>query len=56
MASLIPISKGIPRKGGKDWGGLAQFTPDAELVNGRIAMLGIVGLVIADTLSGGSLL
>jgi len=56
VASLVPISKGVPRKGGKDWGGLPQFTPDAELVNGRIAMLGIVGLIIADKLAGGSLL
>jgi len=55
VASLIPISKGVPRKGGKDWGGLPQFTPDAELINGRIAMLGVVGLIIGDKLAGGSL-
>lgn len=56
VASLVPISKGVPRKGGKDWGGLPQFTPDAELINGRVAMIGIVGLIIADKLAGGSLL
>lgn len=37
-------------------GGLPFFTSDAELINGRIAMLGIVGLIIADKLAGGSLL
>lgn len=56
VASLIPISKGIPRTGAKEWGGIPIFTSDAELVNGRVAMLGIVGLIIADKLAGGSLL
>lgn len=35
----VPILRGAPRKGGKDWGGLPQFTPDAELINGRLAMV-----------------
>lgn len=33
VASLIPILKGVPRKGGAAWGGLPQFTPDAEVNN-----------------------
>lgn len=39
VASLIPMLKGVPRYGGGHWGGLEQFTPDAEITVGRIAML-----------------
>jgi len=51
VASLIPILKGVPRKGGKDWPfGIAAFTPDAEIVLGRTAMLGFLGLVITEAI------
>ncbi len=52
---MLRFVQGVPRKGGKDWGGLPMFTPDAELINGRVAMIGIVGLIIGDKLAGGSL-
>ncbi len=34
VASLIPMVKGVPRKGN------SIFTSDAEIINGRLAMLG----------------
>jgi len=52
VASLIPILKGVPRKGGKEWGGIPWFTPDREIINGRVAMLGFVGLIAADYFMG----
>lgn len=48
VASVVPVLRGAPRKGGKEWGGLPQFTADAELINGRVAMLGFVALIITD--------
>ncbi|KAL3141333.1 hypothetical protein ABBQ32_004917 [Trebouxia sp. C0010 RCD-2024] len=38
IASLVPIVRGVPRKGN------SIFTADAELWNGRLAMLGIAAL------------
>ncbi len=47
--------QGTPRKGGKDWAfGIAAFTPDAEVVLGRTAMLGFVGLLITEYIKGGA--
>jgi len=51
VASLVPILRGVQRRGGKDWGGLAAFTPDAELINGRLAMIGFVGLILGDVIA-----
>jgi hypothetical protein len=49
VASLIPILRGYQRRGGKDWPlGVNAFTPDAELVIGRIAMLGFFGIVLNE--------
>ncbi|KAK9815905.1 hypothetical protein WJX72_011680 [[Myrmecia] bisecta] len=42
VASLIPILKGVPRKG------FGIFQPDAEVINGRFAMLGFLGIVLID--------
>lgn len=51
VASLIPILKGVPRRGGKYWGGLPQFTPDAEITVGRVAMLGFLGIVVNELIT-----
>lgn len=51
VASLIPILKGVPRYGGKRWGGLAAFTPDAEITVGRVAMLGFLGIVVNEIIT-----
>ena len=46
-------TQGVPRKGGKDWPfGISAFTPDAEVVLGRTAMLGFVGLLITEYVKG----
>jgi hypothetical protein len=42
IASLIPILKGVPRKGFSIW------QPDAEVINGRLAMLGFASIVLFD--------
>jgi hypothetical protein len=53
VATLIPILRGVPRKGGAEWSfGLPQFTPNAELVIGRTAMLGFAGLVLTEAIKG----
>ena len=57
MWSVVnPVCKylqGTPRKGGKDWPfGISAFTPDAEVVLGRTAMLGFVGLLITEYIKG----
>jgi len=38
VATLVPITKGVPRTGNN------VFSPTAELINGRLAMLGIAAL------------
>lgn len=32
----VPILRGVPRKGGKEMGGLHAFTSNAELINGCV--------------------
>lgn len=40
VASMVPISKGIPRKGAKEFGSPLTFlTSDLEVTVGRVAML-----------------
>jgi hypothetical protein len=51
VASLIPMLKGVPRYGGGHWGGIKQFTPDAEITVGRIAMLGFLGIVVNELIT-----
>ena len=51
MASLIPLFKGVSVES-KSQG---LMTSDAELWNGRFAMLGLVGLAFTEFLKGGSL-
>lgn len=48
VASLIPISKGIPRRGGKEMGGIPFFTSDAELINGRCVALSSLQYLSSD--------
>jgi len=49
-------TQGVPRKGGKDWPfGIAAFTPDAEIVLGRTAMMGFLGLIVTEYIKGGPL-
>ena len=38
FATAVPVLKGIPRRGN------AMFSADAELINGRLAMIGIAGV------------
>lgn len=53
VASLVPILRGVPRYGGEKWTfGVNAFTPDAELVIGRTAMLGFFGLVVTELVKG----
>lgn len=51
IASLIPFLKGIGPGAAED----KAMTPDAELWNGRFAMLGLVALAITEYIKGGSL-
>ena len=37
FATAVPVLKGVPRRGNAMW------SADAELINGRLAMIGIAG-------------
>lgn len=54
VASLVPILRGQPRTNTK--GPLSNlFTPDAELYNGRLAMIGFAGIALNTFLNGHAL-
>jgi hypothetical protein len=46
LATAIPVFKGTPRKGN------AVFSSDAEIINGRVAMMGFLGIVISTFYTG----
>lgn len=47
VASLVPILRGVPRKGN------AVFTSGGEINLGRLAMMGFVALIATEYFSGG---
>lgn len=51
IASLVPLFKGVTVQSRSD----GLMTSDAELWNGRFAMLGLVALVFTEYLTGGAL-
>lgn len=57
VASLIPIAKGVPRKGAAEFGSPLTFlTPNLEVNVGRIAMLGVAGTILTETIIGHAVL
>eukprot|EP01024_Parvocaulis_polyphysoides_P016897 TRINITY_DN17486_c0_g1_i4.p2 TRINITY_DN17486_c0_g1~~TRINITY_DN17486_c0_g1_i4.p2 ORF type:complete len:120 (+),score=24.61 TRINITY_DN17486_c0_g1_i4:2-361(+) len=50
VASLIPIVKGTEEES------VGPFSPQAELLNGRLAMIGMAALLIIETSKGGAFL
>lgn len=51
IASLIPLLKGVSVQSKSD----GLMTSDAELWNGRFAMLGLVALAFTEHVKGGAL-
>ncbi|XP_021823265.1 early light-induced protein 1, chloroplastic-like [Prunus avium] len=51
VASLIPLFKGVSVESKSD----GIMTSDAELLNGRLAMLGLVALAFTKYVTGGTL-
>ncbi|KAJ9537100.1 hypothetical protein OSB04_029833 [Centaurea solstitialis] len=51
MASLVPLFKGVSVQSKSD----GIMTSDAELWNGRFAMLGLVGLALTELVKGNAL-
>ena len=49
IATAVPVFRGQPRTGN------SFFTSDAEIVNGRVAMLGFLGLIISTFFKGHAL-
>ena len=49
VATAVPVFRGQPRKGN------AVFSSDAELVNGRLAMVGFAGIVLSSFYFGHAL-
>ncbi len=49
VATAVPVFRAVPRKGN------AIFSSDAELINGRLAMVGFAGLVISTFYKGSAL-
>jgi hypothetical protein len=57
VASLIPIAKGVPRQGAKEFGSPLTFlTSDLEVNVGRVAMLGIAGTILTEAIIGHAVL
>ncbi|XP_073133288.1 early light-induced protein 2, chloroplastic-like [Henckelia pumila] len=51
VASLVPLFKGVSA----DSGSRGFMTSDAELWNGRLAMLGLIALAYTEYVKGGTL-